>query len=148
MTRRTPPPRTRPSPPEDTALDGAALSAQDRSQAASDPAAAAVPAASADSQPVSPGDWRAKLDALAQTGALTPAQEADFFRLLQTQEAELREGMQHLLAELQPHFDTEREAEAKQRFTEGLHALKHRQEEEVSRLLASMGIESRPPGAA
>ncbi len=148
MSRRSPPPRSRPRPADAAPqLDGAALSRQDHS--ATSDAATPVPSspvASADSADPS-RDWRAKLAALAQATALTPEQEAGFFRLFQAQETEMREAMPRLLDELKPHFETEGEAAAKERFTQALHALKRKQEDEVSRLLASMGIESQAPRA-
>ena len=157
MTLRIPrhhPPRSRRREADDaTLLDGSALAQQDLARldgaVAGDAAAEAQPAAaeSADDSAES-AQWRDKLARLVRSGALTPMQETEFFRLFQAQEDALREAMPRLLADVEPHFGTTGEAAAKDRFVQALHALKRQQEEELTRLLASMGIESRQPGTA
>lgn len=157
MTPRTPrhhPPRSRrPEADDTTLLDGSALAQLDLARqdgpVAGDAAPEAQPAAveSADHSAES-AQWRDKLARLVRSGALTSMQETEFFRLFQAQEDELREAMPRLLADVEPHFGTTGEAAAKERFVQALHALKRQQEDQLTRLIASMGIDSQQQGTA
>lgn len=146
MKRRSPPPRNRPvdDAAEPPILMPAFPPAHFQPESASEPAIPAEPRRTADAR----ADWRERLAALAEAGALTAAQEADCFRLFQTQETETREAMPRLLAELKPHFDTDGEMQAKQRFTEALQEMKRKQHQEVARLLESFGMDSTDPSGA
>lgn len=145
------PPRTPPRKrPADAAPDVHDLSATSRAFDLPGSAAdedGADPSPSADAPTGGVPAWREQLARLTASGALTDAQEAACERLIRSHEDEVRARLPALLNQLKPHFGTLGEAEAKQAFTRALEDIKVRQQDELRRLLASLGVgEAASPG--
>ena len=67
-------------------------------------------------------------------------QEAEFERLARAQQAQIREEIPRLIAEMKPHFDTPQEAEAKRRYEAGLRALKAMLDAQTQEFLGRLGL--------